>query len=85
MSSEPAKPNHTRIPLKPETARMLLERNTEFVTIEKQAQQAVAIARQRLLDALSSIYTENGITSAEPVEITQAEPFELVLAQVRKG
>lgn len=75
-----AEPKTVRIPLKPETAKLLLERNTELATVQQRAEQAVGMARQRLVDVLSAIYTENGITEATPVEITQSEPFELVLA-----
>lgn len=76
-----AEPKEIRIPLKKETALRLTQLQAEFEVVSQQANAAIGAARQRVVDTLGIVCSENGIdpTKATPVQVTSAEPFELVL------
>lgn len=75
------KPKRIRLPLKKETAIRLTQLQAELEQTSANANAVVEAARQRVADALMIVCSEGGIdpAKAKAVEVTNAEPFELVL------
>lgn len=71
----PKEPKEVRIPLKKLTRDNLEALNQNI----RQHQQALQIAEQRFLDSVRPLLTEAGIADAKPKQITDAEPYELVV------
>ncbi len=80
-AAKKAKPRRVRLPLKKETALRLTKLQAEFEQTLQLANQAVEKARQRVTDTIGIVLSENGIEPEKttPIEVTSAEPFELVL------
>lgn len=77
----PAKaPKEVKIPLKPATAKNLLQLDAAL----EQAAAAVEAIQNRLADQLRPLYTEHGIEEGRVLELTRTAPYTLTVVVTKR-